>query len=474
MKRFFYYLSVLMLLIATSCSNFSKPTPMKKWKSDGSTVKVDDQLSVNAGQKLVFSGGKEDFVNFELTGMANVGSDASAALFFHNDGAEKGYEVLFHNGPIDGTRKTGSLAAVRNLYRSLAEDGEWFPFTVAVRNKNISVKINDVDVVCYTEPESPYRIDEYKGRILGSGNFALVGYKGVVDFKDLKVAALPPDAINPQDTMPPMEEQDNPIIKLQQANFPVIDYHIHIKGGLTMQMAHARSMNYGINFGIGPNAYGPMDNPGDGGSGKQYEYDGELMEYYDSVKDTPFLRGVQGEGRKWVYSFKKESLLAFDYLYTDGMTIIDHKGRLTRTYRPNEVIMDISKQAYMDMLVDKTAKILAEEPADFFANAFYLPNVLSVDYDGYWTDTRIDKILDVMVSNGIALEISARYLVPSQYILQRAKDKGIKFVFGTNNGDASYYMLEYCTDMVDALGLTADDMWFPSMSTRAERMDKLE
>ena len=217
MKRFFYYLSVLMLLIATSCSNFSKPTPMKKWKSDGSTVKVDDQLSVNAGQKLVFSGGKEDFVNFELTGMANVGSDASAALFFHNDGAEKGYEVLFHNGPIDGTRKTGSLAAVRNLYRSLAEDGEWFPFTVAVRNKNISVKINDVDVVCYTEPESPYRIDEYKGRILGSGNFALVGYKGVVDFKDLKVAALPPDAINPQDTMPPMEEQDNPIIKLQQA-----------------------------------------------------------------------------------------------------------------------------------------------------------------------------------------------------------------------------------------------------------------
>ncbi len=474
MNKTFYFLPLLLLFVATSCVNFSEPTSMSKWESDGLAVKSEDQITVNAGDKLLFAGGKDDFHNFELTGMANIGTGATAALLFHNDGADKGYEVLFHNGAIDGTRKTGSLSTVRNLYRSLVDDGEWFPFAVAVKGSNISVKINDVDVVCYTEPENPYRIDEYKNRLLSFGNFALTGYTGQVYFKDLKVVALPDDAVNPLDTMPPMEEQDNPIIKLQQANFPVIDYHVHVKGGLTMQMAHARSMNYGINFGIGPNAYGPLENPGDGGSGKQYEYDDELMEYFESVKDTPFLRGVQGEGRKWLNSFTKESLLTFDYLYTDGMTIIDHKGRLTRTYRANEVIMDISKQAYMDMLVGKTAKIFADEPADFFANAFYLPDVLSADYDNYWTDKRIDKILDVLVANGIALEISARYKVPSQYILQRAKNKGIKFVFGTNNGDTSYYMLEYCMEMVDALDLTADDMWFPSMSTRAERLAKIK
>ncbi len=123
-----------------------------------------------------------------------------------------------------------------------------------------------------------------------------------------------------------------------------------------------------------------------------YENDAELIVYYNDVEKTPFLLGLQGEGRKWLTSFSKEMLLKFDYLFTDGMTIVDHKGRLVRTYRPEEVVVDIPKEAYMDMIVDKTARILADEPADFFANAFFLPAVLSDEYDKYWTDTRIDKV----------------------------------------------------------------------------------
>ncbi|MDD4516445.1 family 16 glycoside hydrolase [Massilibacteroides sp.] len=447
---------------------------MKKWKSNDKTVVVDDLVTVNSGDKLVFAGGKDDFVNFELTGLANISSGSTASLLFHNDGGDKGYEILFHNGTIDGSRKTGSLSAVRNLYKSQISDDKWFPFSVAVRGKNIAVKIDGEDVVCYTEPENPYRISEYKNRILSSGNFVLKGYEGKVDFKELIVKALSPEVVNPNDTMPPMDEQNDPIIRLQQVNFPVIDYHVHIKGGLTSEMAHARSMAYGINFGIAPNAYGPVLTPGEGGSGKMYENDSELAEYHKSVEKMPFLLGLQGEGRKWLNSFSKEALLAFDYLFTDGMTIIDHKGRLVRTYRPEEVIVDIPKEAYMDMLVDKTAKILAEEPADFFANAFYLPDVLSTEYDKYWTDSRIDKILDVMATNNIALEISARYEIPSKYILQRAKDKGLKFVFGTNNAGPEYYMLKYCAQMVNELGLTSNDIWFPSMSTRKARLNLIK
>ena len=43
--------------------------------------------------------------------------------------------MIFRNGDIDGTRKSGSLASVRNLYRSLAKDGEWFDFEITVRGK---------------------------------------------------------------------------------------------------------------------------------------------------------------------------------------------------------------------------------------------------------------------------------------------------------------------------------------------------
>lgn len=426
------------------------------------------EVSVSQGDSVnLFS--DRTFTNFILTGQACVEGDASSSLAFHVSGeADSGYEVLFHNGPIDGTRKTGSLSGVRNLYRSLAEDGEWFPFEISVRGKNISVKIKGVDVVCYTEPAEPWRDENHKAQILGEGWFRLCGVEGASHFRDIQVEALSADAVNPCDTLPPVDEQNDHIIRLQQAGFPVIDWHIHAKGGLTMEMAHALSMNYGINYGVGPNAYGPMQ-PGEGGYGTMYTGDEDLGEYYETVKDKPFLRGVQGEGRKWSYSFSDSLLSKFDYLYTDAMTVVDHKGRLTRTYRPEEVIMDIPEQEYMDMLVDQMVKILSTEPADIFANAFYIPDVLSVDYDGYWTDSRIDRVLKVMKENGIALEISARYKIPSAEIIKKAKNMGLKFTFGTNNMGTGYGRLEYCARMIDECGLTPDDMWYPVISTRSAR-----
>ena len=89
-----------------------------------------------------------NYKNFVLQGQAYTEKDAEAILLFHTHG-KKGYEVLFRNGNMDGSRKTGSLSAIRNLYRSLAEDEKWFDFQIAVRNKNIAIQINGTDVVCY-------------------------------------------------------------------------------------------------------------------------------------------------------------------------------------------------------------------------------------------------------------------------------------------------------------------------------------
>jgi len=45
----------------------------------------------------------------------------------------------------------------------------------------------------------------------------------------------------------------------------------------------------------------------------------------------------------------------------------------------------------------------------------------------------------------------------------------LKFTFGTNNADADFGKLEYCLEMVEKCGLTKEDIWFPSMSTRNSR-----
>ncbi len=367
--------------------------------------------------------------------------------------------MIFRNGDIDGTRKSGSLASVRNLYRSLAKDGEWFDFEITVRGQNIMVCIGGTEVVCYTQPEHPYRTEEHARQLLSQGSIALQGIHGEVSFRNLAIERLAKEARNEADTLAPVDERTDGIIRLQQRDFPVIDYHVHLKGGLTKEMAHAMSMNYGINYGVAPNA-------GEGGVGRMLADDKEVYDYFNEVKGLPFLCGVQGEGRKWTTTFSQESLGIFDYLFTDAMTIIDHKGRNSRIYRAEEALFD---DITLDHLVDQTVLILTNEPADIYANPTFLPDTMAHDYDKYWTDERIERVLDGLQQHGIALEINARYRIPSFEIIRRAKARGIKFTFGTNNVDADFGRLEYCAEAIKQCGLTADDIWFPSMSTRRSR-----
>lgn len=437
--RIIGYLSICFAFISCTPSNqIITITPEEKWQAEG------------------------NYQNFTLQGQAYTEKDAEAALLFHTDG-ESGYEVLFRNGEIDGSRKTGSLSAIRNLYRSLAEDNEWFDFEISVRGKNIAIQINGTDVVCYTEPSQPYRIAEYSKRLLGQGDILLQGKQGIVKFRNLQITPLDENACNENDTLPAIDEQNDAIIRLQQQNFPVIDYHVHLKGGLTKEMAHAMSMNYGINYGVAPNA-------GEGGVGRMLANDLEVYEYYEEVKPLPFLCGVQGEGRKWTATFSQEALGTFDYLFTDAMTIMDHKNRNSRIYRAEEVHYDgVTKEQYMEQIVDQTVKILTNEPADIFANPTYIPEDMQADYDQYWTDERINRVLDVMKEHSIALEINPRYMIPSLKIIRMAKERGLKFVFGTNNVDANYGKLEYCIEAIKECGITIDDLWFPSMSIRKTR-----
>ena len=113
--------------------------------------------------------------------------------------------------------------------------------------------------------------------------------------------------------------------------------------------------------------------------------------------------------------------------------------------------------------------ILTNEPADIYANPTFLPDALQGDYDALWTPELVDRVLDVLAEYGIALEINPRYRIPSFDIIRRAKERGIKFTFGTNNVDSRFGRLEYALEAIDACGLTPGDIWFPSMSRRSER-----
>ena len=73
----------------------------------------------------------------------------------------------------------------------------------------------------------------------------------------------------------------------------------------------------------------------------------------------------------------------------------------------------------------------------------------------------MQKVVDTLAKNGVALEINARTRLPSPAFLKLAKQAGIKFTFGTNNTDKEIGRLDYCLEMVKLLNLKWQDMWLP-------------
>jgi histidinol phosphatase-like PHP family hydrolase len=115
----------------------------------------------------------------------------------------------------------------------------------------------------------------------------------------------------------------------------------------------------------------------------------------------------------------------------------------------------------MDMLVNRIVGILSHEPIDIHANPTFLPAPIAHDYDRLWTSERMQKVIEAAKANDVAIEINNRYRLPSQAFIQRAKNAGVKFSFGTNNGDPNLGRMEYALAMVAQCGLTPQDIFIP-------------
>ncbi len=240
------------------------------------------------------------------------------------------------------------------------------------------------------------------------------------------------------------------IAELNRAGFPVIDFHSHLKGGLTIEQLLEHSRETGIRYGVAVNC----------GVGFPITNDVAAAQWFDGIKDQPVFHAMQAEGREWVNMFSTETIAKFDYVFTDAMTFTDQRGKRMRLWMTNEVEVT-DAQAFMEMLVNKITGIMENEPIDIYVNATFLPEVIATDYDKLWTPERMDRVISAAVKNGIAIEIGARYRIPSATFIKRAKAAGAKFSFGTNNSGPDLGRLEYCLDMIRECGLTPADMFAP-------------
>ena len=240
-----------------------------------------------------------------------------------------------------------------------------------------------------------------------------------------------------------------------RASHPIgakVDYHVHPKGGLTVEDALRRSRETGIYYGLAIN----------GGLGQPAENDAALEAFLRELDGKPVYKAMQAEGREWVRMFSKATLEKFDYVFTDSMTWTDDAGKRMRLWIPEEVGAIADPQRFMDTLVDRTLGILATEPVDIYVNSTYIPDQLNAQYDALWTPARMRKIVDGLAANAVAMEINNRRRIPSAAFIRLAKQAGVKFTCGTNNAGADDLgRNEYCAEMIRACELRPEHFWTP-------------
>lgn len=256
------------------------------------------------------------------------------------------------------------------------------------------------------------------------------------------------------DTAEEQTETVDPIIQkiasLKSSGYEVVDYHGHLKGGLTMEELLEHSKKTGIDYGVAFNA----------GVGFPITNDSTLLATLHQYKDYPVYMAMQAEGREWVNMFELENVKKFDYVFTDAMTWTDRKGRRMRLWMPEEVFVD-DKEDFMDQLVEKIVGVMTNEPIDLYVNSTFLPDTLQAEYDALWTEERMDKVIGAAVANDVAIEINARYKIPSGVFIKRAKAAGAKFSMGTNNVDKQLGTLDYAIQMIEECGLQPGDFFKP-------------
>jgi histidinol phosphatase-like PHP family hydrolase len=86
----------------------------------------------------------------------------------------------------------------------------------------------------------------------------------------------------------------------------------------------------------------------------------------------------------------------------------DDQCNLMRLWIDREVPPIADAQRFMDMLVERTVRIVSEEPIDIYVNPTFLPNQISSRYDELWTPERMTRVISALRANGVALEINSQ------------------------------------------------------------------
>ena len=231
----------------------------------------------------------------------------------------------------------------------------------------------------------------------------------------------------------------------------IIDYHVHIRGGMTPELAVARENAWIVRSSA-------MDNHGREWDTKN---DSQLLKFAENARKASSRMpvGIQVNDRDWFKQIAPGTREKFDFILADTMIMGKRPdGRDNRLWQP-QTIADPEK--WMKEYFAHNMRIL-DEPISILANPTYLPMEIADLYDRLWTEDRMRKLIGKAVKKGIALEIQAGSPYPRPGFLKLAKKMGAKFSFGTNNFDPRPKDLTRWLEAITWLDLQSSDIWSPA------------
>ena len=171
------------------------------WKiSNPASFKIEDGAIVANGSAghAYYDGPFQNhmFRNFELKVDVMTRPNSNGGVYVATEFQEKGFprkgfEIQVNNTYKDPV-KSGSLYHVSDIFEAPAKDNEWFTEHIIVQGDTITVKVNDKQVVQWTQPADWNGGREGPGRTLGEGTIALQAHDpgSTVYYKNIRIKPL--------------------------------------------------------------------------------------------------------------------------------------------------------------------------------------------------------------------------------------------------------------------------------------------
>lgn len=158
-------------------------------------------------------------------------------------------------------------------------------------------------------------------RFLDHGTFALQCHNegSRVAYRCVRVRPIPEDLPDYTAAAPVVDNTYREIINIGRHNLPMVDYHVSLRDGMTLEQAVRKSRADGIQYGITAVS-------------TTVKNDADAQRWLRSLAGRPVFCALYAAEPDWTGAISRTAARRFDYVLAESRTWTDSKNRTVRLW----------------------------------------------------------------------------------------------------------------------------------------------